>query len=181
MFTNFIWFWLLGDVRSYCENGAWSFSEMPICVKPGCPDLTVPENGYSISSYSGSVREFFCFTGSSDNGSRGRSGVNSQSFLFWLFQKALKMFFVLICKTVKLWYIYYKWLFELFPDFGQRSEQGLVVYCDGFHWNGTAPACEPRITTEATTTVTSFILNMIRVVHKWRHNFRGSMILWRQH
>ncbi len=74
----FFWF-LIGDPRSFCENGAWTFTEMPICVKPGCPDLDTPENGYSLSSYSGSVREFFCFNGFSGSGSRGQSGVNSQN------------------------------------------------------------------------------------------------------
>ena len=46
-----------------CYKGAWFPPIQPKCIKPGCPPLRDPGNGYLVGSHRGAMATFACDPG----------------------------------------------------------------------------------------------------------------------
>ncbi|XP_058831525.1 MAM and LDL-receptor class A domain-containing protein 2-like [Topomyia yanbarensis] len=61
-FTCASGFTLVGNMYSMCEKGRWD-TPIPICIRPGCPDLAVVENGQISHENGQAAGMLFCSSG----------------------------------------------------------------------------------------------------------------------
>ncbi|XP_037046530.1 uncharacterized protein LOC119081600 [Bradysia coprophila] len=62
-------FTLIGDKYSSCVQGQWE-NPVPMCIKPGCPVVSPPENGFTVVDKNGALTMLFCRPGYSVAGSQ---------------------------------------------------------------------------------------------------------------
>nr|XP_029731840.1 MAM and LDL-receptor class A domain-containing protein 1-like [Aedes albopictus] len=61
-FTCASGFTLVGNMYSMCEKGRWD-TPIPICIRSGCPDLTLVDNGQISYEYGQAAAMLFCSSG----------------------------------------------------------------------------------------------------------------------